>query len=73
MIWVLLYIPLAIYMGYAFTARLEPLSWAIVSAVILGFCIVEGMMVRKDRSRSRTTVAILCLTLASLLGGMVFR
>ncbi|HPI92583.1 MAG TPA: hypothetical protein PLT09_06080 [Deltaproteobacteria bacterium] len=73
MIWILLYIPLAVYMGYAYTARLEPVSWAIVFAVILGFCIVEWMMIRKELNRPRTTIAILCLTLASLLGGMIFR
>lgn len=73
MMWIVLYIPVAVYMGYAFTSRLEPVSWAIVFAVILGFCIVEWSMVRKDSQRSRTTMAILCLTLASLLGGIVFR
>ena len=73
MIWIVLYIPVAVYMGYAFTSGLEPLSWSIVFAVILGFCIVEWSMVRKDRNRSRTTIAILGITLGSLLGGMIFR
>jgi len=73
MIWIVLYIPVAIYMGYAFTSRMEPLSWSIVFAVILGFCLVEWLMVKKDHSRSRRTIAILCLTLASLLGGMILR
>lgn len=73
MMWIVLYIPVAIYMAYAFTSHLEPVSWAIVFAVISGFCIVEWLMVRKDRKRSRTTIAIFCLTLASLLGGMIFR
>jgi hypothetical protein len=73
MVWVILYIPLAIYMGYAYASRLEPISWAIVFAVILGFCIVEWLMVRKDGSRSRVTLAVMCLTLASLLGGIIFR
>jgi hypothetical protein len=73
MIWVILYIPIAIYMGYAYALRLELISWGIVFAVILGFCLVELLMVRKDRSRSRITLVIMCLTLASLLGGMIFR
>jgi hypothetical protein len=73
MIWTLLYIPVALYLGYAFTSHLEPVSWAIVSAVIVGFCLVEGLMVRKDRDRSRVTFAVLCLTLASLLGGLILR
>lgn len=73
MIWVILYIPVAVYLGYAFTSRLEPVSWTIVLLVILGFCIVEAMMVRRDSRRSRTTLAIIFLTLASLMGGMVFR
>jgi hypothetical protein len=30
-------------------------------------------MVRKDSSRSRITLMIMCLTLASLLGGMIVR
>jgi hypothetical protein len=34
---------------------------------------VEGLMVRKDRDRSRVTFAVLCLTLASLLGGLILR
>ena len=73
MIWVILYIPLAVYMAYAFTSHLEPISWAIVFAVILGFSIVEWLMVRKDSSRSRITLTIMCLTLVSLLGGMILR
>jgi hypothetical protein len=73
MVWVILYIPIAVYMSYAYASRLEPISWAIVFAVILGFCLVERLMVRKDRSRSRITLVIMCLTLASLLGGMIFR
>ena len=73
MMWIVLYIPVAVYMGYAFTSRLEPVSWAIVFAVILGFCIVEWSMMRKDRSRTRTTMWIFSLTLASLLGGVAFR
>ena len=72
-IWVMLYIPLAVYMAYAFTSHLEPISWAIVFAVILGFSIVEWLMVRKDSSRSRITLTIMCLTLVSLLGGMILR
>lgn len=73
MVWVAFYIPVAVYMCHAFTSRLEPLSWAIVFAVILGFCIVEWSMARNDRDRPRATMAILCLTLGSLLGGMAFR
>jgi hypothetical protein len=73
MVWVILYIPIAVYMSYAYVSRLEPISWAIVFAVILGFCLVEWLMVRKDHSRSRITLVIMCLTLASLLGGMIFR
>jgi len=72
MIWVILYIPIVFFMSYTYTSRLEPISWAIVSAVILGFCIVEWLMVRKDKSRSKTILAVLCLTLASLFGGMLF-
>ncbi len=41
MIWVILYIPIAIYMSYAYALRLELISWGIVFAVILGFCLVE--------------------------------
>ncbi len=73
MVWVILYIPIAVYMSYAYVSRLEPISWAIVFAVILGFCLVEWLMVRKDRSRSSITLVIMFLTLASLLGGMIFR
>jgi hypothetical protein len=73
MAWVILYIPIAVYMGYAFTSHLEPLSWAIVFSVIFGFCMVEWLMVRKDTSRSRILLIIMGLTLASLLGGMIFR
>jgi hypothetical protein len=73
MIWVILYIPIAIYMSYAYASLLEPVSWAIVFAVILGYCFVEWFMVRKDDSRSRIILVIMCLTLASLLGGMIFR
>jgi hypothetical protein len=73
MVWVILYIPIAVYMSYAYVSRLEFISWTIVFAVILGFCLVEGLMVRKDHSRSRITLVIMCLTLASLLGGMIFR
>jgi hypothetical protein len=73
MIWTLLYVPVALYLGYALTSRLEPVSWAIVSAVIAGFCLVEGFMIRKDRGRSRATFAVLCITLASLLEGLILR
>ncbi len=73
MIWALLYVPVALYLGYALTPHLEPVSWAIVSAVIVGFCLVEGFMIRKDRDRSRVTFAVLFLTLASLLVGLILR
>ena len=73
MVWVILYIPIAVYLAYTYTTHLEPISWAIVFAVILGFGIVEGMMVKRDRSRSWTTLMIICLTLGSLLGGLLFR
>ena len=72
MIWAILYIPIAIFMSYAYTSRLEPISWAIVGAVLLGFCIVEWLMVRKDHSRPKIILLIMCITLASLLGGMLF-
>jgi hypothetical protein len=71
MVWVILYIPLAVYLACAFTSHLEPISWGIVFAVILGFGIVEGLMVKRDGSRSRTTLLIICLTLGSLLGGLL--
>jgi len=73
MIWVILYIPIAIYMSYSYASRLEPISWVIVFGVILGFFLVECMMIRKDLSRSKTALMIMCLTLVSLLGGMIFR
>jgi hypothetical protein len=73
MVWVILYIPIVIYMSYAFTSHLEPISWAIVFAVILSFSLVEWMMVRKNSSRSRIILIIMCLTLVSLLGGMILR
>ena len=73
MIWVILYLPVAAYLSYVFTSHLELLSWSIVFAVILGFSIVEWMMVRKDHSRPKTILLIICLTLVSLLGGMLFR
>ena len=73
MIWVILYIPIAVYLSYAFTSHLEPASWAIVFLVIFSFCLVEWLMIRKDSSRSRATLMIMCLTLIALLGGMIFK
>jgi len=73
MIWVILFIPLAVWMSMALASRFNPASLIIMSIVISVFCLVEMNQVKKDKTRHRATFIIMCLMLASLLGSVFFR
>ncbi len=73
MIWVILFIPLAVWMSMALASRLNPASLAIMSLVMLGFCLVEMNQIKKDRERSKAAFLIMGLALASLAGSVFFR
>jgi len=73
MVWVILFIPLAVWMSMALASRFNPASLAIMSMVIFGFCLVENNQIKKDRERSKAAFLIMCLTLASLVGSIFFR
>jgi hypothetical protein len=73
MAWVILFIPLAVWMSMALAAHFNPLSLAIMSVVIFVFCLVELNQIKKDQERSKATFLIMCLALASLVGGVFFR
>lgn len=73
MIWALVYLPVAYYLWRVYTSRIEPLSLSLMTAVVVGFCLVEWSMLKRDGKRSRAMMAVLCLTLGSLLGGFFFR
>jgi hypothetical protein len=73
MIWIALYIPVAFYLWWAYTSRLEPLSLALVTVVVAGFCAVEFSQLRRDAGRPRAMMAILCITLCVLVIGMLYR
>lgn len=71
--WVILFIPIAIWLCVALASHFTPVSLAIVFGVILIFCIVELRQISRDHSRSRAPLLIMCLILASLMGGVIFR
>ncbi|HPC48238.1 MAG TPA: hypothetical protein PLW83_09335 [Deltaproteobacteria bacterium] len=73
MVWIVLYVPVAVYLWWAYTSRMEPLSLSIMAAVIAGFFLVEWSLARRDPLRPRSTMAILCITLLTLIGGIMFR
>jgi glycerol uptake facilitator-like aquaporin len=73
MVWVILFIPLAVWLSADLAPHFTPVSLAIVFGVILIFCIVELSQISKDHSRSKAPLLVMCLILASLLGSMMFR
>jgi hypothetical protein len=73
MIWVILFIPLALWLSVAYASHFTPVSLAIVFGVILVFGIVELSQISKDRSRSKAPLFVMCLILVSLLVSVLFR
>jgi len=73
MVWVILFIPLAVWMSMALASRFNPASLAIMSMVMFGFCLVEMSQIKKDRERPKATFLIMCLALASLVCSVFFR
>jgi hypothetical protein len=73
MVWVIFFIPFAVWLSFSLVSQFNPASLAIVSMVILIFSLVELSQILKDRSRSKAPFMIMCLILVSLLGGVIFR
>lgn len=73
MVWVILFIPLALWLSVAFASQFTWATLAIVFVVILIFCIVEFTQLSRDHTRSKAPLMIMCLILASLVGSLIFR
>jgi hypothetical protein len=73
MVWVILFIPIAVWLSVALASQFTFVSLAIVFGVILIFALVELSQITKDQSRSKAPLLIMCLILASLMGSVIFR
>jgi len=73
MVWVILFIPLALWLSVAFASQFSWATLAIVFGVILIFSLVEFIQLSRDHSRSKAPLMIMCLILASLVGSVIFR
>jgi len=73
MVWIILFIPLGIWLGLAIASRMNIFTLGGVAITVLIFILVETRQYQKDRARSLIPLWIMCLMLLSLGTGLIFR
>ena len=73
MIWIILFLPLSVWLGIRYITLLNVPSLVCLTITLVMFMLVELRQVRRDRARLRTPLWVMCLTLVSILVGVVWR
>ncbi len=73
MIWVILFIPLCVWLCTAFVVHMSLLTLAAVALTVAIFFLIELRQIGKDTARSRTPLWVMCLMLLTLACGVFLR
>jgi len=73
MIWILILIPLCIWLGITKVAAMNLITWAGVCLTVVIFTYVEVHQLKLDSSRSKTPVYVMGLMLLTLAAGLIRR
>lgn len=73
MIWIILFLPLCLWLGIGIISQMNIASIGGVSLTIAVFTLVELWQVSKDGKRSRIPLWIMCLALFSVVLGLSWK
>jgi len=73
MAWIILFLPLSIWLGITYITQLNLQSVFCLSLTLIGFTLVELKQVLKDKSRMRTPLWIMVMSLGSMLLGVIWK
>jgi len=73
MIWVILFLPLSIWLGINIIAQMNLASIGGICLTVAVFTLIELLQVSKDRKRSKIPLWIMCLMLFSVVLGVYWK
>ncbi|HPJ92544.1 MAG TPA: hypothetical protein PLU81_03425 [Deltaproteobacteria bacterium] len=72
MVWIVLFIPVGIWLSMNIVAQLNLLTWGGVALTCLIFFLIELKQVSNDGDRSKRPLWIMCLMLVTLASSVLF-
>jgi len=69
--WIIILIPLAVYLGIAILPTLNLFTLSLIGITLVIFLIVEYRQVRRDQARSRLPIMAMAVIMISFLSGAV--
>ncbi len=73
MAWIILYIPFCIWMGTGIISRLNIYSIGAIFITVAIFVLIEFRQVSRDKNRSKTPLWIMCMTIATIFLGVLWK
>lgn len=73
MVWIILFLPICIWMGIGIISTMNLLSIAGVAITMIVFAILEFRWVCRDKDRSRTPLWIMLMIIGSVILGLVWK
>ncbi len=73
MVWVILFLPLCIWLGISIIAQMNMPSVGGVFITVAIFALIEVLLVSKDGKRSKIPLWIMCLMLFSIALGIFWK
>lgn len=73
MVWIALFLPLSVWLGIRYITLLNIPSLICLTITLVMFMLVELRQVLRDRARLRTPLWVMCLSLVSIVVGIVWR
>ncbi len=73
MIWIILFLPLSVWLGIKYITLLNIPSVICLTITLVMFMLVELRQVLRDRARLRTPLWVMCLSLVSILVGVIWK
>jgi hypothetical protein len=73
MVWVILFLPLSIWLGIGILGQMNIASIGGVCLTVAAFTLVELLQVSKDNNRSKIPLWIMCLMLFSVVLGVYWK
>ncbi len=69
--WILILIPLAVYLGAVILPTLNLFTLSLIGITLIIFLMVEYRQVRRDKARSKLPITAMAVIMASFLSGVV--
>ena len=73
MVWIILFLPICIWMGIGIISTMNLLSIAGVAITVIVFTFLELKWVSRDKDRSRTPLWIMFMMIGSIVLGLVWK